>query len=106
MGKKTIKQIVLRLVNALHKQNIKTEKVVLFGSYAEGNSHKDSDLDLLIISSDFRGQNLLERAKILARAHWEVPDYPMDIVGVTPDEWEKADSLIIDYAKNGKLVYA
>ncbi|MEK7448602.1 MAG: HEPN domain-containing protein [Planctomycetota bacterium] len=106
MGKRRIKEIVLRLVRALVQQQIKTEKVVLFGSQADGNYHRESDLDLVFISSDFTGRNLIERARILGNAHWEVPDYPMDLIGVTPQEWEKGDSLIISYAKNGKLIYA
>jgi predicted nucleotidyltransferase len=106
MAKKRIKQIVLRLINALTNQNIKTDKVILFGSYATGDYRKDSDLDLLFISSDFTGCNLLERTRILGRAHWEVPDYPMDLVAITPQEWKSNNSLIINYAKKGKIIYS
>ena len=106
MAKARIKQIVLRLIKALAQQNIRTQKVILFGSYAEGRHHKDSDLDLVFISPDFAGRDLIERARILGNAHWSVPDYPMDLLGVTPEEWTRGDSLIIDYAKQGKLVYA
>ena len=30
-------------------ENFKPEKIILFGSYADGNPKEDSDLDLLII---------------------------------------------------------
>lgn len=105
MGKRRIKALVLRLVQALARHNIKTEKVILFGSYADGNYHKDSDLDLVFISSGFAGRNLIERTRILGNAHWEAPDYPMDLIGLTPKEWKKGDSLIINYAQKGKLIY-
>jgi len=106
MAKKRIRQIVLRLIKALTKQNIKTDKVVLFGSYAQGGQTKGSDLDLLFISSDFTGRNLMERARILGKAHWEVSDYPMDLIAVTPQEWKRNNSLIISYAKSGKIIYS
>ena len=39
-----INQVVETIV-----KNIQPEKVILFGSYANGNPNEDSDLDLLII---------------------------------------------------------
>jgi predicted nucleotidyltransferase len=105
MGQRQIKQIARKLVQALARQRIRAEKVVLFGSYARANYHKDSDLDIMIISRDFAGRDLLARSRILANAHWAVPDYPMDIVAATPQEWKKNNSLIINYARTGKVIY-
>lgn len=106
MAKRRIRQIVLKLVKTMANQNIRIEKVILFGSYArsDGYRHKDSDLDLLLISSDFQGLGLWERSRLLANARWAVPDYPMDLVSATPHEWENTDSLIISYARRGKSI--
>ncbi|MFH1226691.1 MAG: nucleotidyltransferase domain-containing protein [Planctomycetota bacterium] len=106
MDKRRIRQIVLKLVRAMANQNIRTKKVILFGSYARSGArqHKDSDLDLLFVSSDFQGLGLWERSRLLANAHWEVPDYPIDLVSATPEEWENDDSLIINYARQGRPV--
>jgi predicted nucleotidyltransferase len=44
LSEKTIQQAVKRIV-----QTIQPNKVILFGSYARGDSTPDSDLDLMVI---------------------------------------------------------
>ncbi|MFW6282300.1 MAG: nucleotidyltransferase domain-containing protein, partial [bacterium] len=41
---KKINEVVNRIVSNVHP-----DKVILFGSYAEGNAGEDSDLDILVI---------------------------------------------------------
>ena len=66
-----IRNIILRFVNALTTNGIRVEKAVLYGSYASGNIHSGSDLDLAIISPDF-GKDRFEEGKILLRMAWRV----------------------------------
>ncbi len=40
-----IAQKYVKLIN----QNLDAEKIILFGSYAKGNWHKDSDIDIAVI---------------------------------------------------------
>ncbi len=49
-----------KLVN----QNIETEKIVLFGSYAKENWHKDSDIDIAIIVNSIT-DDFLSTSKML-----------------------------------------
>ena len=37
------------------QKGIHLEKVILYGSYAQGHPHPESDLDLAVISPDFGG---------------------------------------------------
>lgn len=104
MDKKDIKRVVDRLRASLEKVGIRVNEVVLFGSFAKGTPHKDSDIDLVIISADFRKLDFFERARVLGRAHWEVPEYPMDLIGVTPEEWNESASLLLQFAKKDKVV--
>ncbi len=43
-----IQQKIREIVNKIVKE-FQTEKIILFGSYAWGKPHKDSDLDFFII---------------------------------------------------------
>ena len=43
------------------RQQYRVERVFLYGSYAKGKQRDDSDIDLVVISPDFRGIPKLER---------------------------------------------
>ena len=44
---------------------LKPEKIILFGSYAYGEPHKDSDIDLLVVTNDdFLPQNYREKTDV------------------------------------------
>jgi predicted nucleotidyltransferase len=66
-----ITSIILRFVDVLNSKGIRVEKAVLYGSYASGNVHTDSDLDLAIISPDF-GKNRFEEGKMLLQIAWRI----------------------------------
>jgi predicted nucleotidyltransferase len=68
-------------------------KVILFGSYAYGNPHDDSDIDLLVIldkkgKSDSYKSMINNRVEISKRLRELRRKYPMDILVYTKDEWE------------------
>jgi predicted nucleotidyltransferase len=43
-------QIIYRIVNRL--KEINPDKVILFGSYAWGDPHGESDLDIIVVTND------------------------------------------------------
>ena len=65
------------------------EKIILFGSYANGNPSDNSDLDLFIIkeSSLPRPDRSVNIRRMLAEEN-----IPMDIIVYTPEEVEKSKS--------------
>ena len=67
--------------------------MVLFGSRAWGKPHKDSDVDLLIVSPTFRKKRWIERGLHLYD-HWNL-DYPVDFLCYTPEEFERLKKGII-----------
>jgi predicted nucleotidyltransferase len=83
------------------------EMVVLFGSYATGNAHEGSDLDLLLVKQT--NENPLNRAAGLRRALRDIL-IPMDILVYTPSEIakdkERKFTFIHDVLKSGKVLYA
>ena len=69
------------------KKRIDINRVIFFGSRASGKPHKDSDIDLLIVSKDFRDKKFRYRA-IGFYDYWDL-DYPVDFLCYTPEEFNK-----------------
>jgi len=90
MGKKEdLMSEIGNLIERLSKK-IKIEKVIIFGSRARGEEEEESDLDLLIISPDFKGKKFRERARGFYK-YYEL-DFPVDFICFTPEEFEKMKS--------------
>lgn len=90
MDKTTINELVLFLKNSLIQSGINVDSIALFGSALSGNMRQDSDIDIIIISSDFINKDLFERAKITMKPETEtLKKYkiPMDIINLTPEEY-------------------
>ena len=82
-----IRNIISRFVNVLTARGIHVEKVVLYGSYASGNIHAGSDLDLAIVSPDF-GKDRFEEGKMLFQIAWRV-DPRIEPVPISSESYEK-----------------
>jgi len=72
------------LVLELGEHGIRVDAVTLFGSYARGDFSSSSDLDLVIVSSDWEGVNYTERLSLLYRL-WD-KDIDANSVALTPRE--------------------
>jgi predicted nucleotidyltransferase len=109
MAKRTVKEVVNFLATCLKEKGLNVSKVIIFGSYAKGKVTEESDIDVVIVSTDFKGKDIFERAKLTKEAEIKTIRkflIPLDIITMTPEELEKGTSLISDYAKNGKVLYA
>ena len=70
-------------------------RVLLFGSRARGQHRPDSDYDFIIVSSRFCGVPRRERGDGLRDIFYEaVGPAPMDLICLTPEEFEEAKSRI------------
>ncbi|MCL2800630.1 MAG: nucleotidyltransferase domain-containing protein [Treponema sp.] len=61
---------------------VPVEAIYLFGSYAYGAPHKNSDLDLYIVFSDNLQIRVLEAIIEIRKAIKPVKKMPMDIIGL------------------------
>lgn len=104
MDKAAVMKIISDFGRALEAENIKPQKIILFGSFSAETQRPDSDIDLVVISEDFTGKDYWERIDILSAAIYTVFE-PIEAVAMTPVEWQSGDSLIADYARNGEVVY-
>ena len=81
---------------------IPIERMILFGSYAEGRQHKDSDIDLIIVSPKFIGVEFRFRPIGLYK-YWNL-EKPFDFLCYTPKEFSKLKKQITvlrEAVKNG-----
>jgi predicted nucleotidyltransferase len=59
-------RVIKEFVNALKREGITIDRVILYGSYVKGNVRPDSDIDVAVISKDF-GKDRVEEGMILYR---------------------------------------
>lgn len=79
-------KIIDKFLDTLRK-HITIKKVYLFGSSARGSVGKYSDIDIAIISPDFKSQTPFERLVFLGKIAWEAETPIIEAVGYTPDEF-------------------
>ncbi|MBL7068198.1 MAG: nucleotidyltransferase domain-containing protein [Candidatus Marinimicrobia bacterium] len=103
MDKRTVLEIIKNFKAALTSSGVHVDRVILFGSYAYGIPHEGSDIDLVVISPDFENKGLWERIKMVSKAIRIVFE-PIQAIPMTPAEWERDDSMIVEFAKKGEVV--
>lgn len=80
------------------KQKLQPQVVLLFGSRVKGDSSKESDLDVLIVSDYFQSEPFLGRMPFMIRIlHFP---WPIDFLCYTSEEFEeiKDSSVIVQEA--------
>ena len=83
-----VSQKITEIINKIASE-YDPERIILFGSYANGNPSDNSDLDLFIIKESYlpRPERSVNIRRMLAEEN-----IPMDIIVYTPDEVEKSRS--------------
>lgn len=105
MDKNAVLKIIDRFHEALGKAGVEALKIVLYGSYAKGDWNEWSDIDLVVVSQDFAGKSYWERIDVLSEAICEVWE-PIEAVAMTSEEWDKGDSMIAQFAREGEMVFS
>ena len=105
MDKDNISEIISCFKKALEAKGIKIDKIILYGSWAEGTQREDSDIDLVVISKDFQEKDFWQRINVLSEAIYEI-FVPIEAMAFTPEEGERGDSSIADYTKKKEKVFA
>lgn len=105
MDKRAALKIISLLQRGIEARGVKVSIMILYGSFARGTYTDTSDIDVVVISEDFAGKDYWERIDLLSDVIYEV-FAPIEAVAMTPEEWERGDSFISDYASDGEIVYA
>jgi uncharacterized protein len=99
--------IPMRLIRRFARQvaeRFQPDKIILFGSYAYGTPHADSDVDILVVMP---ARNQIDQA---VKISLEIdPPFPLDIIVRTPHNmrWRLAEgeSFLSEITTKGKILY-
>lgn len=86
-------------------EEFEPERIVLFGSYANGSPSEDSDVDLLVVMP-FKGKSVDKSVEIRLKIR---PPFPMDLLVRTPLKVEErlgmGDDFMKEIVETGKVLY-
>ena len=110
MVKKSIVKAGEDLKDWLEGRGVTVSKIILLGSHARGRTHKESDVDFIIVSEDFRGKDIFDRAGLIGDVEYlTVKKFklPLDLLLKTPEEIQAGASVTAEYIeKEGVVVWA
>jgi predicted nucleotidyltransferase len=99
MADSAIVEAVQDYLAAVRRSGLQARGAVLFGSYARGDAHPDSDIDVLIIASEFDEPYSRARVDLL----WTLratTDNRIEPLPVGERQWQEDDaSTIIEVAR-------
>lgn len=78
---------LISLISKRLKESYGAKEVILFGSYARGEAHEDSDIDLLVIA-DTRERFFERIAAVLKLLRGLIRYIPLSPIVLTPEEVE------------------
>ena len=90
---------VRRLLEELRVEGLNVMAVYLYGSQAMGTSHRDSDIDLAVISPDLSGDRLEDWCR-LNRLATRI-DARMEVIGFRPEEFRDEHPLAWEVKTKG-----
>ncbi len=100
-SKPSVEEIVQRIAD-----HLRPEKIILFGSRAQGKASPESDIDLLIV---YAGPKSKREVKLAVHNLFKHPDFSMDVFVLTPQELEMqkaiANTLAREVTESGVVFY-
>jgi predicted nucleotidyltransferase len=108
MVKKSTLKAVAFMKERLQQTGVNVQKIIVFGSQANGKDKAGSDIDIIVISNDFKNKDIFKRARLTKEAEiMTIRKFmiPLDIVTMTPEELADDKSLLSDYARAGEVIY-
>ena len=100
LDKTTAINTVERYAEAVTKE-FSPAAIVLYGSYAKGNPHKDSDIDVAVIFNGFSGDWLKTSTRL-----WRlIENISFDIEPILLDSTEDKSGFVKNIYKTGQIIY-
>jgi predicted nucleotidyltransferase len=94
----------IRRLSRLIAERFQPERIILFGSYAWGQPHGDSDVDLLVVMP---ANDESAKAVRIRQAIWA--QFPWDVIVRTPERIRRrlqwGDSFLREITTRGKVLY-
>ena len=90
MVKKAIRSVIQRFVEAVRREGIRVDKVILYGSYSRGAEREHSDIDVAIVSRDW-GKDPVEEGMrlfvIAGKVDSRIEPVPISLESYEKDTW-------------------
>jgi len=83
-------------------KNIKINRLFLFGSFARGNSDKDSDIDVAVVSDDFSG-DVSEDRLMLMKCRWDI-DLRIEPMPFLSEDFVDDDPFVREIVATGREI--
>ncbi len=101
-SKTSIINLIKEYITRLKENNISVEKVLLFGSIMKGTSREDSDIDIAVISSSFKGDRYSDRRLIVPLRRGI--DSRIEPIPFTPEDYAEGGILIDEIKSTGQEI--
>jgi uncharacterized protein len=89
------------------KNGLHIHDIIVFGSSVRGMASSHSDIDIAIVSDDFTGKDVFERALLTKDAEIRTVRkfrVALDVLSLTPEEYRDPSSLIAGTIRKGIIV--
>ena len=94
-----IKNIINRYIEIVKQNKIVVDKIYLFGSFARGTATENSDIDIAIISKNFKGDRFDDR-RLLVPLRRNI-DRRLEPIPFRPDDFHEYHPLAVEILRNG-----
>ena len=101
--KREIKKIIAQYEDSLETLGIRVSKIILYGSYARNRAKEYSDIDIAVVSQDFKRLDVFERQEILSKAHHKFGE-PIEPIGLTPEQLREKKGFVREIVENGVVI--
>ncbi|MDI6804391.1 MAG: nucleotidyltransferase domain-containing protein [Bacteroidota bacterium] len=92
-------KIAKQFLTEVRKNKIVVIKAYLYGSFAKEASHKDSDIDIVVVSSDFR-KSRFEESLRLAKLRYKI-DLRISPLAYNPKDFTEQNLIPYEAMTNG-----
>lgn len=99
-----IRSLLDDLLIEVRNLGVEVSTLVLFGSHSDGTATDGSDVDIALISSSFQNLDSLQRRKRIKPALNQIIEryqVPVDLILLTPEEYETENSIRMSFIRNG-----
>lgn len=106
ISQQKVNAIIKTFIKKLADDHINVQSVFLFGSYAKKTQSRNSDVDICIISPQFKDR--LSASSLLNRKFYHEynikSDHTFDLIGYNPREFTLDSPLVSEIKASGKKI--
>ena len=95
---RNLKKVIRFFAKRLNENGVDVASIVVFGSHFKGTATSESDIDLIVVSKDFRGKDISKRAGLIRNAYTDTIKkflIPIDLVMETPEEFNPDFGVVV-----------